>query len=137
MVLLFLCAACTHNTQLQVAQTSHDALALSQDTEARLCWNVTGVSDAIAKGVTPNHCSSQVATMIQLTDARHQAFNKLMAQALEQHANLTKLLRTGTTVDFTAYTALLSQIQQIIAELTQSNTDVNLLSQQVRKAALR
>ena len=79
---VLIAGGCAHTTSLQVAQTSHDSLALAQDLEAQLCWGVPTAADGPAN---KSHCTAPIAATIALTDARHQAINAKLALAFRLH----------------------------------------------------
>ncbi len=112
-----LAAQCAKASAIQLAQQSHDYLALAGDSEAQLCWGVASVPAAIAAGVTPNHCTSAVAATVGLTDARHQQFNALMATALKAQAAYATQLQAGGQADVTPLQNAIDALIAVVAQL--------------------
>lgn len=102
LVLVLGLVGCTRLTPVQLAQVSHDYLALAQDIEAQACWGVPSVAAALAANVPATHCTTSFAASIGLTDARHQAFNAAMARALVLHMTLTTQVTSATISTATA-----------------------------------
>lgn len=109
---------CAVKNGVQTMQTSHDSLALAQDLEARLCWNVASVFDG---PTDKSHCTAPIAATIGLTDARHQAINQKLSQAFTVHRSVTAQLATGATnVDLSFLSSLITAILGDLAELKQT-----------------
>ena len=119
------CATTSATKRLQVAQVSHDSLALAQDLEANLCW---GVPDVFHAPADRSHCTAPVAATIKLTDARHQSINTRLAQAFSLHAAITRQLQQGITVDLSGLSQLIAAIIAELHELQQTPDVVHLIS---------
>jgi hypothetical protein len=128
-----LAAGCASMTALQRAQQSHDFLALAQDSEINLCLGVPSVK-AVPAGVAVNHCTSPAATVVGLTDAKHQQFQGLMKKALDDHAAATKLLQAGSVASTATVDADVASLLSLVSALAQGNVDVSRLMSQLKKA---
>jgi hypothetical protein len=125
-IALCISTGCANKTApLVAAQVSHDSLALAQDIEAQLCWNVPNVKSGPANRT---HCTSETAVRIKLTDDRHQKFNAKLTQAFDLHKKFTALARVGSNPNITALTALISSIVEDLRDLEQISDVTRLIS---------
>ena len=118
--------ACTHTPPVTVAQTSHDTLALAQDLEAQICFNVPDALHVPA-GAAAAHCTGPDAAGLGLTDARHQQIAAALKTAFDLHLALTKAAASGQTVDWANFNAALTSAIAIIQQLVQAPVVVQLL----------
>jgi hypothetical protein len=102
---------------LQVAATAHDSLALAQDLEGQFCWDVPS---ALLAPTDKMHCTNPIAATINLTDARHQAFNVKLAYAFHLNYVATAAIRAGQKPDLTPLTAAVASLLTLVQELVQT-----------------
>jgi len=134
-VALGLVPACGHLTVLQRVQQSHDALALAQDAEASICWGVNSIAEAMAAKVPENHCTTQLAAQVKLTDERHQSISKAFKKAFDDHAVLTTIAASGAkSPDSSVVNADVATLVKLASELLQSSVTVSQLQVQLKKA---
>lgn len=127
--------SCAGVSPVQVAQTSHDAIAVAQDNEATLCWGVASVQAAIAANLPPGHCTATAAASVGLTDERHQQFNALIAPVLSEHRRLTTALAAGVQVDFTTLRTDIAALIAWASSLVQTDATVSTLRLNLQKAS--
>lgn len=108
-------ACANKQTAVQTVQVSHDSLALAQDLEARLCWNVASVFEGPEN---KSHCTGPLAGKVGLTDTLHQRINGKLAQAFTIHHSVTAQQAAGATnVDVSTLGNLITSILADLASL--------------------
>lgn len=117
----------------QIIAASHDSLVTAQNLEAQLCW---GVSDATAHVEERWHCTSPQAAALQLTDARHQAINAKLGQAIRIHYAATAAARTGAAIDAGSLEKVIQEILVLVGQLVPS-PEVERLTNAVKKGSVR
>jgi hypothetical protein len=136
-VVLGLVPACGGSLKsFRLAQQTHDYLALAQDEEATLCWGLPNVTAAIGANVTRNHCTTQVAATVGLTDAKHQQFNAQFEKALTLHKNATTVLASGAAkADLADLKAAILALRDLAKALVATNETVASLQLHLQKAS--
>lgn len=116
--LLLVAPACANKSKaVAVATISHDTLAVAQDLEAQLCWDVPDAAHAPA---VKTHCTAAVAAQIGLTDDRHKAINAKIADAWSAYRSTIALVNAGQQADWSTLNTTLDAVIALIKQLQQT-----------------
>lgn len=125
-LLLALTLACAGvSPRAQVVQTHQGLqtiLASFDDAERQLCFGSTTLP------ARPNVCSTEVATVVGLTNARHRSIQGALARAYTEQIRLGAVIEAwtpGTPLDMSAAFAIATEVN---AQLREMNTAVPDLS---------
>ena len=115
-VALVACGGVRPVTTLQVI---HSSLATAQDIEASLCWGAANVR-LVPADQDRTHCTSPTASLVKLTDVRHQTINRGLSSAFTLEIAAGQIIKAGGTPDLTL---LRSTLASVLAEIAGLNLD--------------